>query len=338
MNRRIFIKTSGIAATATAFSGSLSAEDNSEYAQNEKTINPQPLNPFEQEGNWYKAALHVHTTTSDGDVDVKTRLDQYRAAGYDVVAVTDHWKTNDLTHHTNEKFLAINGMEAHPQTGTGAPAHHFVCLDLPHPFELQKDLPAQELIDKVLNVGGEVIYAHPYWTAHTLEELLEVSGYIGVEVYNSHCDLATAKGYNYVHIDQLLNKGRIFSLTSVDDIHRSDWIGLGWTMIKAKSLDKDSIMNAVKKGSYYASCGPVIKDCRIEDGTIKITTSEVAKIRFLFDSLGGGREFRANQGELITQASWKFTDHRRPVKWLRAEVVDKNGRYAWTNPYTLPHR
>jgi len=29
-----------------------------------------PANPFLQEGNWYKAALHVHTKTSDGDVDV----------------------------------------------------------------------------------------------------------------------------------------------------------------------------------------------------------------------------------------------------------------------------
>ena len=43
-------------------------------------------NPFEQEGQWYKAALHVHTTLSDGDVDLQTRLGQYRAAGYQVVA------------------------------------------------------------------------------------------------------------------------------------------------------------------------------------------------------------------------------------------------------------
>jgi hypothetical protein len=336
MDRRMFIKTTSVVAANTAvLSGRSSAAEKASRPQQEQAENAPPLNPFEQKGNWYKAALHVHTTTSDGDVDVQTRLAQHREAGYDVVAVTDHWKTNDLTPYTDEKFLAINSMEAHPQTATGAPAHHFVCLDLPHPFELAKDLPAQELIDKVRDAGGKVIYAHPYWTAHTLEELLEVSGYIGVEVYNSHCDLAAAKGYSYVHIDQLLNKGKVFSLTSVDDIHRSNWLGLGWTMIKADALNKAAVMDAIEKGSFYASCGPVIEDCRIEDGEIKITTSAAEKIRFLFDSGGGGREYRADQGKTITQASWKFADNRRPVKWIRAEVVDKEGKYAWTNPFFI---
>jgi hypothetical protein len=93
----------------------------------------------------------------------------------------------------------MRSMEAHPQTGTGAPAHHFVCLDLPHPFELDKKLPAQELIDTVRRAGGKVVYAHPCWTAHTLDEMREVSGYMAVEVYNAHCDLANGKGFNEVN-------------------------------------------------------------------------------------------------------------------------------------------
>jgi len=36
------------------------------------------VNPFLQEGQWYKAALHVHSTTSDGDVIVPERMKQYR--------------------------------------------------------------------------------------------------------------------------------------------------------------------------------------------------------------------------------------------------------------------
>ena len=54
------------------------------------------VNPFAIKGKWYKAALHVHTTTSDGDVDVATRIKQYRDKGFDIVAITDHRKTNDL--------------------------------------------------------------------------------------------------------------------------------------------------------------------------------------------------------------------------------------------------
>ena len=177
MDRRSFIKTSGVVVTSVC--SNTFGDSRMQVTQ----IQPSPpVNVFDQPGQWYKTALHVHTTTSDGDVDVATRIGQYRDLGYNVVAITDHWKTNDLSGFSDDRFLAINGMEAHPKTGTGAPAHHFLCLDLPHPFELARDLAAQDLVDKVIEVGGKVIYAHPYWTAHTLEELFELKGYIGIEV------------------------------------------------------------------------------------------------------------------------------------------------------------
>lgn len=201
MDRRVFIKSAGLlAAYEAAFSGNSAAA----HPQQPRPRPVPPVNPFESEGRWYKAALHVHTTTSDGDVDVPTRIAQYRKLGYDVVAVTDHWKTNDLSGFSDTEFLAISGMEAHPKTGTGAPAHHLLCLDIPHPFELDKNLPAQELVDKVINVGGIVIYAHPYWTMHTLDEMSEIEGYIGVEVFNAICQLGCGKGFNNVHWDQVL--------------------------------------------------------------------------------------------------------------------------------------
>jgi predicted metal-dependent phosphoesterase TrpH len=293
---------------------------------------PPPDNPFQKEGNWYKAALHVHTKTSDGDVDVPARLAQYRSAGFHVVAVTDHWKTNDLSAYSDGSFLAINSMEAHPLTGTGAPAHHFVCLALPHPFELSKELPAQQLIDTVRRAGGKVVYAHPYWTAHSIEEMQEVNGYVAVEVYNGHCDLASAKGYSQVHVDQMLNKGLFVGLTAVDDIHKSAWIGQGWTMIRAKGLTKADIMEALGKGCFYASCGPTIEDYRIENGMVSLKASPVTRIRFFFNGAGGGRLFQAESGKALTEARWKFVSGRKPAQWVRAEVVDKDGKYAWTNP------
>ncbi len=39
----------------------------------------------------YKINLHMHTTLSDGQLPRESALERYRAAGYDVVAVTDHW-------------------------------------------------------------------------------------------------------------------------------------------------------------------------------------------------------------------------------------------------------
>ncbi|AQQ70243.1 PHP domain protein [Limihaloglobus sulfuriphilus] len=332
MDRRAFIRTSGIL-TASAM---MANESNAA----EKTANaPAPLknmvNPFEVEGKFYKAALHVHTTTSDGDVDVATRIPQYRKHGYDIVAITDHWKTNDLSGYSDEKFLAISGMEFHPKTGTGAPAHHLIALDIPHPLKLDSGKPAQELVDQVINAGGKVIYAHPYWTAHTLEEMSEITGYIAIEVFNAVCGLGAGKSYGNVHWYQIMNRGCVLPAVSVDDIHSSSNINLGWTMIKAKALNTADIMDAISKGSYYASCGPVIEDYRVENGTVSLKCSEASKIRFLYDGSGGGRTFNADKGKSITSASWKFGDSKRTLKWIRAEVIDSDGNFAWANPIKI---
>ena len=331
MKRRTFVK---IAGAMTAQAGVLVARDSG--GQTGVTAPAMvSANPFLQQGRWYKAALHVHTTTSDGDVDVATRLAEYRAAGYEVVAVTDHWKTNDLSRCSDDGFLAISGMEAHPDTGTGAPKHHFVCLNLPHPFELAQDLPAQTLIDKVIEVGGQVIYAHPYWSAHTLEEMTEVRGYVGMEVFNGVCHLRWRKGHGSVHWDQLLNKGRLLPAMATDDVHKTSEIDQGWTMIKAPSLDPAAIMHAIASGCYYSSCGPVIEDCRIEADAIGITTSPVKKISFFFDGAAGGRIVQAAAGETITHANWRFGGDKRRYRWIRAEVEDPDGHFAWINPMAV---
>jgi hypothetical protein len=332
MKRREFIATTGLIAAGSVLVPRQGFSNQPSLPPTTQNKQPRPLNPFLLEGNWYKAALHVHTKTSDGDVDVTTRLTQYRQAGFQVVAVTDHWRTNDLAGFSDASFLAINSMEAHPKTGTGAPAHHFVCLDLPHPFDLSRDLPAQELIDTVKRAGGRVIYAHPYWTSHSIEELREVSGYAGVEVYNGHCDLASAKGYSHVHADQLFAKGSLVGLTAVDDLHKSGWIGHGWTMVRSKALTKETVMDAIEKGCYYASCGPIIEDCRVENGTVKLTCSPASQIQFFFNGDGGGRLVLAEEGKTITEARWKIGNK---VKWWRAEVVDQNGKHAWTNPFEV---
>ncbi len=331
MDRRTFIKVSSVAGVQAVAWSALKASAQTPAAPAAAGL----VNPFQQEGKWYKAALHVHTTLSDGDVDLKTRLAQYREAGYQVVAVTDHWKSNDLGSSSAEGFLAISGMEVHPKTGTGAPAHHFVCLNVPHPFEVARDLPAQAVIDRVVEAGGKVIYAHPYWTAHSMEEMSEVTGYIAMEVFNAVCHLHNNKGFSSVHWDQLLNKGKILPAVASDDVHKSSEINRGWTMIKAPSLDTTAILSAIAGGSFYASSGPVIEDCRIEGGVVRVATSPVKQISFFYDGSGGGHFVDAEDGKTLTSAEWSFGGAKRKYRWIRVEVVDEAGNRAWTNPFVI---
>jgi len=330
MDRRGFMMLAG------GLAAQLALPSHRVLAESAPAAAPSLPNPFLQEGRWFKAAFHAHTTTSDGNVDVPTRLAQYRERGYQVVAITDHWKTNDLSQYAEENFLPIVGMEFHPRTQTGAPSHHFVALNLPHPFELDRNLPAQQMVDAVLATGAVVIYAHPYWTAHSIAEMLEVTGYSGVEVFNAGCELECGRGHSSVHWDQLLNKGRIVGGLATDDVHGEIELNRGWTMIKAPSLDVASIMKAVREGAYYASAGPEILDCRIEEGVIRVTTGAVQEIKFVVDGAGGGHVARAKAGETITSAEWTFGTSRRKYRWIRVEVIDEQGNHAWTNPLLLP--
>ncbi|MEN6307662.1 MAG: CehA/McbA family metallohydrolase [Anaerohalosphaeraceae bacterium] len=283
------------------------------------------VNPFLQEGNWYKAALHVHSNTSDGDVTVPERMKQYQEKGYDVVAITDHWKTNKIDGLSDEKFLVINSIEAHPK------GNHFVCLNLPEGFEIKKDLEPQHVIDMVNAAGGGVIYAHPYWLGHTIDNLLAVEGYIGVEVYNGVCEVSIAKGYGTVHWDQLLGKGKILPAVATDDVHHSENINLGWTMVRAKELTTKAVMDSLKTGCYYASCGPTIEEFKVEEGVAKIKCSPAVKICF-----GGqtshGSVVNSQDGKLLTSAEWKPSEK---CKFVRVEVIDADGKHAWTNPIVL---
>ena len=326
MKRRSFFRLAGISAVSTLIPDIIAQKVKGNVADKKALVNP-----FETEGKWFKAALHVHTTNSDGDVDVATRLNQYRNKGFDVVAITDHRTTNDLSGFSDKKFLALSSIEFHPETFSGAPTHHFLGYGLPHPYQYNNSLSAQEIIDDIKSKGAKVFYAHPYWTGHTYVEMTEVSGYLGVEVHNQVCENMADSGSGRVHWDQMLNKGHVLTGLASDDVHKSSEVGKAWTMIKATELDDNSILEALENGCFYASKGPEIKNFQMgEDMKIKIECSSVQKIAFRTSGAGNGQVTNAEKGENLQTAEWDLS--KKKPKWVRCEVTDEGGNTAWTNP------
>ena len=286
------------------------------------------VNPFEREGKWYKANLHTHTTTSDGNVSVVERIKQYQEKGYSILALTDHLKTNDVTLLSSEGFLVLSGMETHPLCPGGDP-YHLVCLNISHPFDFPEATDANERIALVKKAGGEVIVGHPYWCGHNLNQLLPLAGYIGIEVYNATCT-RIGKGFSSVHWDDLLDVGVVTPAVASDDVHSGGRdIFMGWTMVKAQELTPDSIMESLRSGCYYASCGPIIEDFRLKDNKVGLKCSPVQEIHFICQR-SNGLSFYAEKGKEITEAEIQLTEN---IKYVRAEVVDRQGRHAWTNPF-----
>ncbi|MCG2769835.1 MAG: CehA/McbA family metallohydrolase, partial [Anaerolineae bacterium] len=276
---------------------------------------------------WYKANLHTHTTTSDGEATVEERVQQYREQGYQILAITDHDQTSDVEGLSSEELLVVSGTETDPVCPGHYERYHLVCLNVPHGFEFPRETDVNARIALVKQAGGEVILAHPYWSGLTIDHLLSVRGSIAIEVFNASC-WDVGKEFASVHWDNILNQGRMIPAVAVDDTHRGRDIFMGWTMIKAESLTVPAVMEALRRGRYYASCGPVIEDLHIDDGKVVLCCSPVAEVHFVCSSWRG-RSFYADGGEEMKRVEFTL---KEKAGFVRVEVVDRKGNRAWTNP------
>ncbi|MCK5802711.1 MAG: CehA/McbA family metallohydrolase [Lentisphaeria bacterium] len=283
-------------------------------------------NPFEQPGTWFRANLHTHTTNSDGREEPQARVNQYREAGYDILAITDHRMVTQTDTLDAGDMLLLCSMEAHPPC-PGGPLYHLVCLNIPQDFDHSPDTDANTFIQQVREAGGEVICAHPYWCGRTIPQILALENLVGMEVYNSTCG-RIGKASSSVIWDSLLQAGRRLPAVAVDDTHANDDLFGGWTMVRAETLDVDAVMDAIRTGSYYATSGPVIEDFRIRDGEVEAKFSPVREVNFRCQG-SCGRRIQAPSGEVLTEARFKLPAN---PGYVRLEIEDEEGHHAWTNP------
>ncbi|MFB3891040.1 MAG: PHP domain-containing protein [Phycisphaerae bacterium] len=294
------------------------------------------INPFEIPGKWYKANFHTHTTTSDGQVTVQERVAQYRRAGYGVLAITDHNATNDVAGMSDRKMLVISGIEYHPLSPTPY-RYHLVGLNVPHGFAFADADNAVACIAEVRKAGGESILAHPSWTGQAFEDFRGLpleDGLIAMEVYNATCDRhgrASSESEWAIALDH----GWVLPIVGTDDAHcaGTDDVCECWTWLRMPALDVPHVLEAIRTGACYASCGPKISFFGVKDGKVSIRCSPAAKINFS-GTPGCGRRRRVDAPKTITSFAMDLAD---VAKWtyMRAVVTDHAGRRAWTNPIFL---
>jgi len=297
-----------------------------------------------ENGNFYKANLHMHTTVSDGRMTPEETKEAYKKRGYSVVAYTDHEGLVSHAKLTDEEFVAITSYEVATNNGITPMDFRFEktyhmnlyakdpLKDISPVFNMEllwiekvlehMSKEAQEvnwpreytiesmnkLIERVKEDGFLVCLCHPNWSLQNYPDYAGLKGLWGVECYNT---CSTIHGYpdTMQPIDDLLQMGERVFPVAADDAHGSkddpnDCFG-GFVMIKAEKLDYDTIMAALEKGDFYASSGPSIEELYLEDGTLHIKTSPAAKIEVITE-----RRVRwCLNGENMTEASFDLSDY-----------------------------
>lgn len=295
-----------------------------------------PQDPaFTAPGRFWKGNIHTHSTASDGVRTPEAVCATYREAGYDFLALTDHFMARydfpivDTRPFRTPGFTTILGAELHaPETGLGE-TWHILAVGLPHDFAaLMPGETGPGIAARALAAGAFVAIPHPAWYALTAEDAATLPGAHAVEVYNHTSQLRTERGDGVYLADQLLAQGRRIGLIAVDDAHFAcpDAFG-GWVMVKAEANAPEALLAALKAGHYYATQGPLIHDIAWGAEEVEVTCTPAASVMVL------GRGSRAAQSVAPGQTRVRLPFARLvPGGFARIVVADSQGRRAWTNP------
>ena len=197
-----------------------------------------------------------------------------------------------------------------------------------------------DMIKKAKEGGFYVTYNHPTWSLEQYPDYIGYTGMDAMELLNFHCFAEGYDEYNPHAYEDFLKAGNRIAVTYSDDNHfaypdtpESDMCG-GFVMIKAERLDYKTITEAMKRGDYYASMGPEIKEAYIEDGKLYVKTSPVRQICMNYGYRAKGIK-KAKKGETITEA---IIDIRADVAeaedtYFRISLIDSEGNHADTRAF-----
>ena len=296
---------------------------------------------------WFKGNTHTHTLNSDGDSTPDDVVRWYREHGYQFLVLTDH---NFLTsvdglnalHGADQKFLVVRGEEVTDRFDEKP--LHINGLDLSRQVAPQGGQSVvdvlQRNVDAIRTENGIPHINHPNFRwGVTPDELRQVRNTQLFEIYNGHPQVNNVGGGGVSGLEEawdfILSSGKIIYGVAVDDAHvfkqpgnpDVSGPGRGWVVVRAAKLDARLLVESLDRGDFYASTGVVLDELRIETTgmTVKVKPDAWAKYRIQFIGKGG-RILREVPEAAATYAI------RGDEGYVRARVLESNGRMAWINP------
>ena len=328
-----------------------------------------------QNGKFYKANLHSHSTLSDGKWTVEEMKEKYKAQGYSIIAYTDHHVF--LTHNdlADEDFLPLNGYEIDiPEDKPWSryiKTCHFCLIALDRDRTVQNiyhnsvyidrnadkvDLAKDrapitrrydpEFISALMQEAREdrffVTYNHPVWSLESTEECFRYHGMHAMEIVNYSSYVTGHEERNSNIYDAMLHRGEDIYCIATDDNHDVYPIGHpkcdsfgGFTMIKAEKLEYGAVTQALLDGHFYASEGPEIFELYYDSDDNRVHIKTTEAVRVLMTT--GNRHNNAKTAERKgeTVTETSFKLEQPDTDYVRFIVRDREGKEAYTHAYRV---
>jgi histidinol phosphatase-like PHP family hydrolase len=294
--------------------------------------------PFDKLGPFYKGNLHTHSTLSDGHLSPQQVCETYQMAGYDFIALTDHFMQAynfviaDTRPFRTSDFTTLIGAELHSGKTELGNLWHILGVGLPLDFAPPTpEETGPQLAARALAAGAYVAAAHPGWYSLTEQDILSLGSIDAIEVFNGTAVDHNDRADSWYITDLLLARGHRFTVCATDDAHfnpaRADAM-VGWVHVKSDALTPEALRDALKAGYYYSSTGPQIHDVQIHPSEkIVVRCSPVERIWVT----GITHVAVAAHGNGLIEAELDIRRFDSP--YGRIVLRDARGGRAWTNPF-----
>lgn len=273
-----------------------------------------------------KLGLHIHTTRSDGRKTPEEVAEIYKSAGYDAIALTDHGLYNG--------FGEINGLKiiSGAEFNVGGNdcmegVYHMVSLFTDNDPKPERTNTPAEIADKIHRENGIAVIAHPAWSLNPPDILAGMENVDATEIYNS----VSAVGESFrpdssLLVDMTANRGKDFLLFATDDTHfyEGEDNCVSYIMVECDTTEPAALKEAILAKRFYATQGPEIHLTR-DGNNFRVDCSPVKHIYFATQAAW---TVRSAHGEEITSAEYTVRDFE---KYVRAFVIDADGKQAWSN-------
>jgi hypothetical protein len=302
---------------------------------------------------WYKGNTHTHTLNSDGDSTPDEVVRWYREHRYDFLVLTDH---NFLTavdglnalHGADDRFLVIKGEEVTDKLGDKP--LHINGLDVSTRVAPQGGTSVPDIlqrnVDAIRQVKGVPHINHPNFRwAVTAAELQQVRNNKLLEIYNGHPQVNNVGGGGVPGMeevwDAVLSSGTVVYGIAVDDAHTFKQPGnpdvagpgRGWVSVRASRLEARALLDAMERGDFYASNGVELTDYRASAREVAVTVKPTPFSKYRVQFIG-------KAGRLLSESIEPSATYqiKGDEGYVRARVLESNGRMAWGQPVMVPSR
>lgn len=275
----------------------------------------------------------AHDWNGDGVVNPRrTYRSGKEAYVRDYTKPSPPWVDKEWDLHRSGSFVVFDALESsfgHPAIG---------CIGHP-PGPIVRPRESYAFAERVRGAGGLLVLHNPSgWNTapESIYDDEDLRGLDALEVYNGAYAGRTIRpgnedgheGFAEPLWNACLDAGVAFWGLANDGTHSYDENGgdrpfNGHNMVWASELTRIAILDAIKAGRFYASCGVVVDSIRVTESAISVASENATRIRVVGY---GGEELKVVEGGEMT---YEMDGSER---WIRVEL-ENDERVLPDKPY-----